>query len=102
MKYGIQLARNKVIQTILYADDQIITAKCEDELQNANLGSVEYEAGVLNSSSSMFGRDAHVRIITEKTCRQKSVHLYMGGNAHSICNNRENTVQSQILHILFP
>jgi RNA binding exosome subunit len=33
---GIQLRSGKIIQTILYADDQVITAESEDELQIVN------------------------------------------------------------------
>jgi hypothetical protein len=32
---GIQVTSGKVIQTMLHADDQVITAKSEDELQMA-------------------------------------------------------------------
>jgi hypothetical protein len=70
----------------LHADDQI-AAKCEDELQIADLGCA-------HNSTSMFGRDVHVRVKT-KTCRQTSVDLYMGGNAYSICNSAvTNTAHS--------
>jgi len=33
MKKGIQLNNRKLVNTILYADDQILTATSEDELQ---------------------------------------------------------------------
>ena len=33
MKKGTQLNKRKLVNTILYADDQILTATSEDELQ---------------------------------------------------------------------
>jgi beta-xylosidase len=52
---GIQLTSGKRIQTILYADDQVIIAKSEDELQMAvnDLNKIAKKYNIKISSSKI-------------------------------------------------